>query len=75
MSMHIEWDTATDCNITTASAADANEHWALDASVDAPFVLMLGGAGGGALAIEGTRAELAALARQILDDVRALPDA
>jgi hypothetical protein len=73
--MHIEWDTATDCNVSTASAVEANADWSLDAEVVEPFVLMLGGAGGGALAIEGTRAELVALAGRILAEVRALPGA
>ena len=66
MSIHTEWDTATTCEIEVYTAEEANEELAPDEEVDAPFVLTLGGAGGGCLAIEGTADELRAFAGKVL---------
>jgi hypothetical protein len=55
------------------SGAVANKELNVDEEVTAPFVLVLGGLSGGALAIEGTRDDLNTLASKIADSVRALP--
>jgi hypothetical protein len=63
VSIHIEWETATECEVEVMSGAEANNELHADEEVDAPFVLVLGGLSGGALAIEGTTDDLNALAQ------------
>jgi hypothetical protein len=76
MSMHVEWDGAATCDVTVMSRQEANAEgcW-LGEPVDAPFVLVLGGAGGGCLAIEGTAEALQALAADITAQVEGVSDA
>lgn len=65
MSMHTEWDVAKTCAIGAASREEANDEWSLGEEVTAPYVLVLGGDGGGCLAVEGTREELIAFADRV----------
>ena len=67
--IHAEWDTATDCEVEVITADEAIETLGADEVTTAPYVLVLGGAGGGCLAVEGTAAELRAFARRILSAV------
>lgn len=70
MSLHVEWDTASEAGASIYTRDAAREEFGED--VNAPFVLVLGGNGGGALAIEGTRDELVKLTEGILTAVRKL---
>jgi hypothetical protein len=70
MSMHTEWDVAATCNATVLGTDDANDELSPDEAVTAPFVLVLGGSGGGALVVEGTAAELQEFAERVLRAVR-----
>lgn len=70
MSMHTEWDTATECAVTILDGHDVEA----DEPVTAPYVLFLGGAGGGCLAVEGTRTELQEFVARIATEVDGLPD-
>lgn len=74
MSVHTEWDVAATCQVEVASREEANDEWSLgeDEEVTAPFVLVLGGDGGGCLAVEGTREELIAFAERVRRAVHAL---
>jgi len=68
MSMHVEWDSA-DLYVSVMTGEEATEEFGPDEGVTAPFVLSLGGASGGLLAIEGTRDALLNLADRIRDAV------
>lgn len=74
MSVHTEWDEAKTCGVGATTAEDANTEWYLDGEVTQPYVLVLGGDGGGCLAVEGTRAELVAFAERVSRAVESLPD-
>jgi hypothetical protein len=60
MAMHVEWDTATNCEISLCTAAEAEENLGPDTPLTAEYVLCLGGGGGGGLGVEGSRDELIA---------------
>jgi hypothetical protein len=74
--MHTEWDTATSCDYVALPTSRADEDLGLypDEPYSAPAVLVLGGAGGGCLAIEGTKEDLIEFAEAVLRQVRELPD-
>lgn len=75
MSMHTEWDTATGFGFDVYTADEANESLTPGEEVTSPYVLVLGGAGGGCLAIEGTADELRAWIVKVHDHVMAtVPD-
>lgn len=70
MSMHIEWDTAKECAIEVLDAAEANEDLRPDEEIeDGNHILILGGAGGGALAIEGTIGDLKRFAELVATQI------
>lgn len=71
MSMHTEWDTAGECGVEVMTAADATETLWPDEPVEASHVLVLGGAGGGCLAVEGSLTDLLNLASEIRTTVMA----
>ena len=73
MSMHVEWDIARTCKIEILAAAEAEDVLHADYAVDGDYVAVLGGDGGGCLAIEGSRDQLTRLARALLATVDALP--
>lgn len=58
MSLHIEWDTARECEMEILDRETANEELSPAEEITVPYVVILGGAGGGALAVEGTESEL-----------------
>ncbi len=72
MTMHTEWDEARSCAISTLARDTANEDLDLAGKVTAPFVLALGGDGGGCLAVEGTAEQLRAFAARLSDAVARL---
>lgn len=72
MSIHTEWDTATECEVEVITADEAIETLGADEVITAPYVLVLGGAGGGCLAVEGTAAALRAFAARIAREVEGL---
>lgn len=60
MSVHTEWDVATECDIEVLTAEAAENALRPAAAIDhGSHVLVLGGAGGGCLALEGDLAQLA----------------
>lgn len=67
MSMHIEWDDATSCEVEIYTAEEFEEEFG--DTIEATHSLVLGGAGGGCLSIEGSRAELVAFAQRVLKTV------
>lgn len=69
MSLHIEWDTAT-VEVRLLPAEQGLDELHPDAGIDSSHVLVLGGDGGGALAIEGDLDDLAAVGHRIADAVR-----
>jgi hypothetical protein len=69
MSMHTEWDTAIECAVTILEGSDVV---APGDPITAPYVLFLGGEGGGCLAVEGTAEELRAFAARVAAEVAAL---
>ncbi|ALE76807.1 hypothetical protein FRP1_28860 (plasmid) [Pseudonocardia sp. EC080625-04] len=69
MSLHIEWDTAS-VEVRLLPAEQGLDELHPDAGIDSSHVLVLGGAGGGALAIEGDLDALADIGHQIGDAVR-----
>lgn len=70
MSLRVEWVTA-DCAVTVLTAADAEERLRPDELVDADLVLLLGGASGGAFAIEGSAEDLRAFAERVRAQITA----
>jgi len=72
--MHTEWAQANEVYVKAATAAEHNASGHIDQPVTAPYALALSGDGEGALVIEGTRAELIAIAERIRIAVQALPD-
>jgi hypothetical protein len=71
MSMHVEWDKASEAGASIYTREAAQEEFGAD-DISAPFVLVLGGNGGGALAVEGTRDELIKLGEDISAAARKL---
>lgn len=70
MSNRVEWDT-THCELDVLTAREAQVLLRPDEPIVADLVLAIGGAIGGAFAIEGTAAELGAFADRIYDAVAA----
>jgi hypothetical protein len=67
MSMHVEWDTASTCEVTMAiPGEDMPDGQNIDSD---KWGLMLGGDGGGMLVVEGTPAELLAFAARVTEAV------
>ncbi len=71
MSMSIEWDVASTVAVTVLSAQSAEEDLHPDESIDAPFVLVIGGDSGGAFALEGDLDDMRRVATRILAAVDA----
>ncbi|WP_236788118.1 hypothetical protein [Amycolatopsis sp. GM8] len=69
MSLHIEWDAARSCGIELMSAEQATRDLEAQEATTSP-VLLLGGDGGGALAVEGSITELVAFAERMLAVVK-----
>lgn len=69
MSLHIEWDAAP-VEIRLLPAEQGLHELRPDAGIDSSHVLVLGGDGGGALAIEGGLDDLADVGHQIAAAVR-----
>lgn len=70
--IHVEWDVAETCDISAMTAADAEEELRPGEGINAPFVVVLGGDGGGCLAVEGTREELIKFGQRVVAAGRAL---
>lgn len=68
--LHVEWDTAENCTIAVLTPEQADRELAPDVDCE-QHVLLLGGDGGGALAVEGTPDQLKAFAERILATVGA----
>uniref|UniRef100_UPI003F498CF7 hypothetical protein n=1 Tax=Pseudonocardia sp. CA-138482 TaxID=3240023 RepID=UPI003F498CF7 len=73
MSMHTEWDVAATCCVGTYTASEAEEEFHADVHVESDYVLVLGGDGGGCLAVEGNRAQLISFSDRIRSAVLDLP--
>lgn len=63
--LHVEWDEAASCKVSLLTPVEANAELRPDEDCE-HSVLLLGGYGGGALAVEGTPEQLKVFARRIL---------
>lgn len=64
MSRRLEWDEPDTCPVKIAPNYD------VDTAIVEPYVLIIGGAGGGALALPGTAEQLLAFAQRLTATVR-----
>ncbi len=70
MPIHTEWDTAATCQVHVRTADEAMQIHGTDEPAPSP-VLVLGGDGGGCLAVTGTYTELLALVERIREAITA----
>ena len=75
MSMHTEWDVARTAELSLLDEQEAYDNLQPDAEIDYSHVLVIGGSGGGCMALEGSLSDIETVGRRIMTKaLRAMVD-